>query len=105
MASGSLPCVRRTAVWPKSSVDPSHLSALTPARSPLSTAGYWSSDGPQRPASCLVSAAFSEFVLIIPWVVGSSPTRPTDEFPGQQRAAWPLILRFGSHAHTVPTVR
>jgi hypothetical protein len=53
-------------------------AAMTPGSSArVSTAGYWLSDGPQRPAFCLVSTAFRGSVLIIPGIVGSSPTRPT----------------------------
>jgi hypothetical protein len=46
-------------------------AAMTPGSSArVSTAGYWLSDGPQRPAFCLVSTAFRGSVLIIPgsWV-------------------------------------
>ena len=51
----------------------------------VATAGYWLSDGPQRPAFCLVSTAFRGSVLIIPGIVGSSPTRPTGSCAAQKR--------------------
>jgi hypothetical protein len=81
-------------------------AAMTPGSSArVSTAGYWLSDGPQRPAFCLVSTAFRGSVLIIPGIVGSSPTRPTDIHAGQGVGACSPILTTGSRAHTVPTLR